>query len=221
MITFDNAGKAFRNRKGDVSWVFRNFSASFVDGVSTGILVPRGQGKTTLIDLAAGNESPSEGHIYRQGRISWPLGDKSNISNRLTGKQNLRFLTDVYGRHFGNAYDFVVEFADLGRYLDAPIRQYNSEMRARLSIASLFAMDFNYILVDDSMDGGDNSFRRKCAQYLAENSDRFTFFMATGNVEMVLKYCQSAGVLNEGVLTLYDTVSDAIAEFNKVNQVFV
>jgi capsular polysaccharide transport system ATP-binding protein len=221
LITFDNAGKAYRNRKGEISWVFRNVTATFPDGVSTGILVPRGQGKTTLIELAAGNDAPSEGRIYRQGRVSWPFGSRSAISNRLTGKQNLRFLTDVYGRNFGEAYDFVQEFADLGKYLDAPMRQYNNEMRARLSISAVFAMNFNYILVDDSMDGGDNTFRRRCSEYLEENKDRITFFMATGNVQMVTKYCQAAGVLNDGVLTLHDSIEDAVAAFNKVNQVFV
>jgi capsular polysaccharide transport system ATP-binding protein len=221
LIVFDNAGKAFRNRKGEISWVLRNFNATFPDGVSTGILTPRGQGKTTLIDLAAGNELPSEGRIFRHGRVSWPYGAKSHISNRLTGKQNLRFLTDVYGRNFGEAYDFVAEFADIGRYLDAPLRQYNFEMRARLAISAMFAMDFNYILVDDSMDGGDNAFRRKCTQYIEDNADQLTFFMATSNVQLVQKYCQVAGVLNEGQLTLYDSISEAVEHFNRVNQVFV
>lgn len=221
MISFENAGKAYRNRKGEVSWVFRNFSAVFPDGTNVGILTPRGQGKTTLISLAAGNEYASEGRVSRQGRISWPWGFKSNIAARLSGRQNLRFLTDVYGRNFGKAYDFVAEFSDLGRYLDMPMRQYNNEMKARLSISALLAMDFQHILVDDSMEGGDNTFRKKCAQYLEDNRDRLTFFIATSNVAVVSKYCQVAGVLNEGRLMLYDSMEEAIEEFNKVNQVFV
>ncbi|MDB5526292.1 MAG: transporter family protein [Rhizobium sp.] len=221
MISFENAGKAYRNRKGVTSWVFRDFNARFPEGRSIGILTPRGQGKTTLISLAAGNEPTSEGRIYRQGRVSWPFGFRSNISNRLTGKQNLRFMTDVYGRNFGDAYDFVAEFSELGRHLDAPMRQYNNEMRGRFAISSLFAMDFSFILIDDSMDGGDNAFRRRCTQYLEENADRLTFFMATGSVPLVTKYCQSAGVLNEGKMTLYDSIPEAVEEFNKVNQVFV
>jgi len=221
MISFENAGKAYRNRKGAIGWVLRNFDGTFPDGKSTGILAPHGQGKSTLIALAAGNEPPSEGRIFRQGRVSWPFGFKGNLSNKLTGKQNLRFLTDVYGRNFGQAYDFVQEFCDLGRYLDAPLRQYNNEMRQRFSIGALFAMQFDYLLVDDSIEGGDNTFRKKCALYLEENRDRLTFFIATGNVNLVNKYCQSAGVLNEGRLTLYDTIEEAVEEFNKVNEVFV
>lgn len=221
MISFENAGKAYRNRKGAISWVLRNIDASFLDGRSTGILAPHGQGKSTLIALAAGNEPPSEGRIYRQGRVSWPFGFKGNLSNKLTGRQNLRFLTDVYGRNFGQAYDFVQEFCDLGRYLDAPLKQYNNEMRQRFSIGALFAMQFDYLLVDETMEGGDSAFRKKCAHYLEDNLDRLTFFMATSNVALVSKYCQSAGVLNHGRLTLYESVDDAVEEFNKLNEVLV
>ncbi len=221
MISFEKAGKAYRNRKGAISWVLRDFNAAFVDGVSTGILAPRGQGKSTLISLAAGNEPPSEGRIYRQGRVSWPMGFRGTISNRLSGKQNLRFLTDVYGRNFGQAYDFVAEFCDFGRYLDQPVRLYTNEMRQRFSIGALYAMNFNFILVDDSMDGGDNAFRKKCARYVADNRDRLTFFIATSNVAMIRKYCQAAGVLNEGKLTLYNSVEEAVEEFAKVNEELV
>jgi capsular polysaccharide transport system ATP-binding protein len=221
MISFERAGKAYRNRKGAISWVFRDFSATFPNGTNVGILAPQGQGKSALISLAAGNEAPSEGRISRQGRVSWPYGSKVNLSYKLSGKQNLRFLTDVYGRNFGQAYEFMAGFCDLGRHLDAPMKGYSNEMRNRFAIGALFAMEFDHILVDDSMEGGDAAFRRKCVQYVEDNRDRFTFLMATSNVALVNKYCQQAGVLNEGKLVLYDTVEEAVEEFNKVNEVFV
>jgi capsular polysaccharide transport system ATP-binding protein len=221
MISFERVGKAYRNRKGAISWVFRDVDITFPNGRNVGILAPQGQGKSALISLAAGNEAPSEGRVVRQGRVSWPYGSKVNLSHRLSGKQNLRFLTDVYGRNFGQAYDFMAEFCDLGRYLDAPMKQYSNEMRNRFAIGALFAMDFDHILVDDSMEGGDNAFRRKCVQYIEDNRDRLTFLIATGNVPLVIKYCQQAGVLNDGKLVFYDTVEEAIEEFNKVNEVFV
>ena len=221
MIVFDKAGKAFRNRKGVIGWVFRDFSNVFADHVNTAILAPRGQGKSTLIELAAGNISPSEGNIYRQGGISWPYNAKSSISSRLTGRQNLRFLCDVYGRNFTEAYDFVAEFSDLGRYLDMSLRSYNGEMRARLSISALFAMNFTHILVDDNMDGGDNVFRKKCNEFLENNKDSLTLLIATSNPQIASKYCQAGCVLNEGEIRLCDSVDDAIQEFNKVNQELV
>lgn len=221
MIEFANAGKAFRNRKGEISWVFRNFTATFRRGVSTGILAPRGQGKSTFINIAAGNDTLTEGRVFRRGDISFPFGSREAITNKLSGRQNLRFLTDVYGRNFAAAYRFVDEFSELGRYLDVPMKQYNNEMRGRFVVSALLALDFDFILVDDNMDGGDNSFRKKYIQYLEANRDRFTFLIASGNVTLVQKYCQAAGVLNEGKLMLTSDVGAAIAEFNRVNQVLV
>jgi capsular polysaccharide transport system ATP-binding protein len=221
MISFQMAGKAYRSRKGAINWVVRNIDTTFPNGRNTGILAPQGEGKSTFISLAAGNETPSEGRVYRQGRISWPYGSKVNLSNKLSGKQNLRFLTDVYGRNFGRVYEFVEEFCDLGRHLDASLRHYTNEMRSRFSVGALFAMEFDHILVDDSMEGGDTAFRKKCTQYIEDNQDRFTFLMATSNVALVSKYCQHAGVLNEGRLTFYETVEEAVEEFNKVNEVVV
>src|SRR4051794_40269682 len=118
MIAFDRAGKAYRNRKGAINWVMRNVEATFADGENTGILASQGQGKSTFISLAAGDVAVSEGRIFKQGRVSWPYGSKVNLSNKLTGRQNLRFLTDVYGRNFGQVCEFVAEFCDLEWQLD-------------------------------------------------------------------------------------------------------
>ena len=222
MITFEGAGKAFRGRKkGEINWILRNLNVTFPDKVNAGILAPRGQGKTTFINLACGNDWPSEGRIFRRGKVSFPWNSRANISNKLSGRQNLRFLTDVYGRDFNDVYDFVRDFSELGRYLDMPLKNYNTEMRSRLSVSAMFGLGFDYILVDDLMEGGDNSFRKRCVGYLHENKDSLTLLIATGNTQIVQKYCEVAGVLNEGVLTFYDSVEDAIRAFNKVNQVFL
>ena len=221
MISFENVGRAYRGRKGEIGWVFRNLSFTLPDTASIGILAPRGHGKTTLINVAAGNEAPSEGRVFRTGRISWPYGFKGNISTKLTGRQNVRFLCDVYGRNFAEVFAFVEKFSELGKNLNSSLRQYSFEARARLSISTLFAMDFNYILVDDSMEGGDASFRRKCAQYIQDNASRLNFLIATSNPQIVTTYCQQAGVLNDGKVMMLGSVDEAIEEFNKVNLEFV
>lgn len=219
MIVFDNVGKGFLNRKGEVSWIVRHFTAVLEPGRSLGILVPPSQGKTTLINLAVGNERLSEGRIVRRGRISWPWGSNSAISGRLSGRQNLRFLCDIYGRNFKEAFNFVDEFSGLGRSLDKSMKDYSSEMKGRFGISALFSMGFEFILVDNSMDGGDTNFRRKCTKYIEDNRDRLTFFIATERPNLLIKHCQKGGVLNEGKLVLYDRIDDAVEQFNKFNLV--
>lgn len=219
MIRFENVGKAYKSRRNrrEIVWPIRNFTATIVDGESTGILVPEGGGKTTLIDLVAGSELLTEGSITRGGHISWPASYRGIVSAKLTGKQNLRFLTDCYGVNFSAAYEFVQEFSELGRYVDLPVRQYSNEQRHRLSLTALLAMNFEFILIDDTFEAGESSFRRRMLQYVADNRENITFFMATGSTRLVERYCQRAGVLRDGMVTFYPTVAEAIAAFTEIN----
>lgn len=215
MIRFVNTGKAFRSRRNrrELVWPIRNFNATIEKGESTAILVPAGGGKTTLIDLVAGTEMPTEGEVVRTGHISWPASFRGMINPRMTARQNLRFLTDTYGHDFGAAYDFVRDFTELGRYMDLLVRQCSNEQRNRLAIAVLLAMNFEFILVDDQFEAGDPTFRRKVGQFVEDNRDQITFFMATGNLRLAERYCQRAGILLDGTVTFYDSVPEAIATF--------
>jgi capsular polysaccharide transport system ATP-binding protein len=220
LIQFDNVGKAFRSRKDrrQLVWPVRNFSTIIAEGESTGILVPEGGGKTTLVDLVGGTEIPTEGEIIRKGHISWPANFRGLFHAKMTGKQNLRFLTDVYGRDYAAAFEFMAEFTELGRYVDLPLKQYSGEQRNRLAMGALLAMDFQFILVDDVFEAGDGKFRRKITAHVKENPGKYTFFIATGNTRLVETYCDRAGVMHEGTVTFYDTIAEAIAVFEEVEQ---
>lgn len=215
MIRFDNAGKAFksRKRKGELIWPLRNFTATIAEGESTGILVPEGGGKTTLIDIVSGSETLTEGDIRRSGNISWAVSNRSMFSAKMSGRQNLRFLTDCYGQNFKAAYDFLMDFSELGRYIDQPIRQYTGEQRYRLAVASIFAMNFDFILVDDIFEAGDLAFRRKIMQYVKENQANLTFLIASGNIKLVERYCKRVGVLKDGTVEFYDSIEEAKKAF--------
>ena len=218
MIRFVNAGKAFRSRrnKQELVWPIRHFNATIEQGESTAILALEGAGKTTLIDLVAGTESPTEGEIIRSGHISWPASFRGMINPRMTGRQNLRFLADTYGHDFGSAYDFVQDFAELGRYMDLLVKQCSNEQRHRLAIAILFAMNFEFILVDDTFEAGDAQFRRKIAQFVEDNDDRITFFMATSSARLAERYCKRAGILIDGSVTFYDSMEEAASVFRRM-----
>lgn len=212
MIRFDNVGKAFRHRRNrqELVWPLRNFSATIQHGESTAILAPEGGGKTTLIDLVAGTEMPTEGQIIRTGHISWPASFRGMINPRMTARQNLRFLADTYGHDFRAAYDFVQDFAELGRYMDQIVKQCSNEQRHRLAVSLLLAMNFEFILVDDTFEAGDASFRRKVSDYLDENQGRVALFMATSSIRLAERYCSRIGLLIDGRVTFYDTSEEAV-----------
>jgi capsular polysaccharide transport system ATP-binding protein len=218
MIRFVNAGKAFRARrnKDQLVWPIRNFTATIAHGESTAILALDGSGKTTLIGLVAGSESPTEGEIIRTGHISWPASFRGMINPRMTARQNLRFLCDTYGHDFRAAHDFVDEFAELGRYMDLIVKQCSNDQRHRLALAVLFAMNFEFILVDDAFEAGDAPFRRRVQEFIEDNSDRITFFMATSSARLAERYCQRVGILADGSVTFYDSMEEGIAVFRRM-----
>jgi len=212
MIHFDNVGKAFRHRRNrdELVWPLKNFTATIQHGESTAILAPEGGGKTTLIDLVAGTENPTEGQIIRTGHISWPAAFRGMINMRMTARQNLRFLADTYGHDFRSAYDFVQDFAELGRSMDQIVKQCSNEQRQRLAVSLLLAMNFEFILVDDTFEAGDASFRRKVSDYIDDNKGRVALFMATSSIRLAQRYCDRVGVLMDGRVTFYDTTEEAV-----------
>lgn len=217
MISFRNVGKAFRARrdKREILWPIRHVTTTINKGESIAIFALEGTGKTTLINLVAGTEEPSEGEILRNGHISWPAGYRGAFNMKMTVRQNLRFLTDAWGHDFRSAYDFIEDFAELGRGMDQSLRLFSNEQRQRLSISVLFAMNFEFILVDESFEGGDPHFRRKVNNFVDDNRDRITFFMATSRPQSAERLCQRGGVLLDGEITFYDSIDEAAIVYNR------
>ena len=96
MIKLVGISKSYRTRSGP-NRVLRNITAKFPKNQNIGILGLNGAGKSTLLRIAAGVEAPDEGHVLRKGKISWPLGFKGGFNGSLTGEENCRFVSRIYG----------------------------------------------------------------------------------------------------------------------------
>jgi capsular polysaccharide transport system ATP-binding protein len=221
MIILEKAGKAYRDRKTGVQWVFRDINATFPQGVNHAVLAPRGQGKTMLLNVISGNDTLSEGQIHRTARVSYPMDFRGNMGMRLTARQNLRFLTDVFGRNYPEALDFCAAFAELDRHLDLPLSSFPNQARTRFFASALLSLGFDYILIDDTIALGDQKFRKKCIRYLLDNKDKITLLLATSDADYASKLCQSASVLHQGKLTFYDTFDEARETFTEINKIYV
>jgi capsular polysaccharide transport system ATP-binding protein len=221
MIILDNAGKAYRDRKSGVQWVFRGVNATFPQGVNHAVLAPRGHGKTMLLSVLSGNDTLSEGEIRRTARVSYPLDFKGNMGNRLTARQNLRFLTDVFGRNYREALDFCAAFAEIDRQLDLPLSNFPNQARTRFFAGALFSLGFDHVLIDDTISLGDQKFRKKCIRYLLDNADKITVLLATSDPEYAARLCNSASVLHQGKLVAYDSFEDAREAFTEINKIYV
>ncbi|MDR7155681.1 capsular polysaccharide transport system ATP-binding protein [Sphingobium xenophagum] len=210
MIQLQNVGKAYETRRGH-RWVFRNVDLSIKRGEKIGILGRNGAGKSTLIRMISGIELPTQGRIVTDMSISWPLAFSGAFQQSLTGADNVRFISRVYGKDPVEMIGLVDEFAELGRYMDEPIKSYSSGMRARLGFGISLAVDFDCFLIDEIVAVGDARFQQKCRdEMFIKRKDR-AMVIVSHNDNYIREHCDSAGVLAQGTLTGFADMDEAYA----------
>ncbi len=215
MIRLRNLHKSYKTHIGPRP-VLRGIDAVFRPGEKVGILGRNGAGKTTLLRLIAGVEHPTSGAIDRQMSVSWPLGFAGAMHYSITGADNARFIARIYDKPIQETVDFVEDFSELGEYFRLPVRTYSSGMIMRLGFALSLAVDFECYLVDEVIAVGDTRFGERCRKALAERQERSALLLVSHQAETVRNFCTTAAVLNDGRLTRYDDLDEAIAVYQAV-----
>ncbi|MCA3369965.1 MAG: ABC transporter ATP-binding protein [Roseomonas sp.] len=190
--------------------ILRGASAFFARGERVGILGRNGSGKSTLVRLLGGIEAPTKGLIKRNMTISWPIGMAAGFQHTLSGADNARFIARIYGRPIQETVDFVEDFAELGEYMRMPMMTYSSGMRSRLALAVSLAIDFDCYLVDEALAVGDTRFGRA----FAERIERSGLILVSHSPALVRKLCTRAAVLDQGQITFYDDIDEALATYH-------
>ncbi|WP_118134264.1 ABC transporter ATP-binding protein [Oceanicella sp. SM1341] len=209
MIVFNNVTKYFSTRVGE-KWIVRNLDLTIPRGRSIGLLGRNGAGKSTLLKMISGSLDPDEGRIDRHGRISFPLGFSGSFHPGLSGAQNVRFVARVYGVDTEQLVEYVQEFAELGAFLHEPMQNYSSGMRARLAFGVSMGIAFDYYLVDELTAVGDDNFKRKCRAVFDQRLQSSDVVMASHSTSTLRSYCQTGAVLENGELTYYEDIEEAI-----------
>jgi capsular polysaccharide transport system ATP-binding protein len=190
--------------------VLRGIDVNIKPGERIGFLGRNGAGKTTLIKLIGGVEMPTSGKVRRHMSVSWPLGFGGGFQGSLTGYDNARFISRIYGHDYSELRDFVEDFSELGVQLKMPVKTYSSGMRARLAFALSLAIEFDCYLIDEVIMVGDQNFHKKCHQELFDRrSDRALIF-ASHSAELVREFCDRALVIEQGYATAYADVNEAL-----------
>ena len=210
MIEFRNVSKYYPTTTGRKVIVDRlNLRLPF--GAKVGLLGRNGAGKTTLMAMVAGSVQPVTGEIRRTGAISWPLGFGGSFHSDLTGAQNVRFVARIYGIDTDALVAYVEDFAELGDFLDMPVRSYSSGMRARLAFGMSMGVAFDWYLVDEITAVGDSRFRRKSLAVFKNRLKNAGLLMTSHAPETLRSYCTSGLVLERGQALFFDDVEEAIA----------
>jgi capsular polysaccharide transport system ATP-binding protein len=214
MIEFRHVSKAYATRN-QPKVVLRDFSLALPKGSKVGVLGRNGAGKTTLLGLIAGTVRPDSGRIRRHASISWPLGFGGSFHADLTGAQNVRFVARIYGVDTDSLIAYVADFADLGDFIDMPVRSYSAGMRARLAFGMSMGVAFDWYLVDEITAVGDAAFRAKSLVVFKNRLNEAGLLMTSHSPRTIRDYCQSGLVLEAGEATYFEDVEEAIAQHER------
>jgi capsular polysaccharide transport system ATP-binding protein len=209
MIEFRDVSKHYPTQHGR-KVVLDHLSLVLPAGAKVGVLGRNGAGKSTLLGMVAGTSRPSSGEIRRHASISWPLGFAGSFHPELTGAQNARFVARIYGIDTGTLVAYVDDFAELGEFMDMPVRSYSSGMRARLAFGMSMGIAFDWYLVDEITAVGDASFRRKSLAVFKDRLKDAGLLMTSHSPGTLRSYCTSGLVLERGSARYFDDVEEAI-----------
>ena len=209
MIEFDDVSKSFwtgRRRK----VILERASFRIVPGRNLGILAPNGTGKTTIVNMMAGLERPDEGEVRRTSRVSFPLGFMGGVSTKQTGRENARYIAQLYGLDPDYVEAFCRWLCGIEEYFDAAVGTYSQGMRARLSFALLLALDFDFYLIDEGMPSTtDPAFNRKAGSILRDRLRSATVVIVSHRPDVLEKFAHEAAVLRDGRLHHFDSLDEA------------
>ncbi|MBP6110964.1 MAG: ABC transporter ATP-binding protein [Sphingobium sp.] len=209
MIKLHNIYKYYPFRNGSRR-ILENLSLEIAMGDKVGILGKNGAGKSTLTRILSGSELPSSGNVIREMSISWPLAFGGAFQGGLTGLDNLKFISRVYGADISVVRQYVEEFSELGKYLYEPIMTYSTGMRARLAFALSMAIDFDCYLMDEIVAVGDRGFQEKCHEQLFIKRKHCAMVIVSHDFNYIREHCQSAFVLSQGKTYQFSDIEEAI-----------
>lgn len=214
MIELRNLYKTYRMR-GIRKTVADNLNQVFPSGKSVALLGRNGAGKTTLLKMISGAVAPDRGQIFNKGTLSWPVGFGGSFHGELSAVRNIRFVARIYGVDTKDLLDFVEDFAELGAHFDLPVKTYSSGMRSRLSFGLSMGIHFDTYLVDEVTAVGDISFKKKCNEVFTKRLSTSGAIVVSHSRKLVQRLCDSGAVLENGKLTYFENIRDAVAQHKK------
>ncbi|WP_420381099.1 ABC transporter ATP-binding protein [Novosphingobium sp.] len=210
MIVLEDIVKVYHTRLGGHR-VLDGVSMTIEPNEKAGVLGPNGAGKSTLVRIISGAEQPTSGTVVRNMSVSWPLGFVGGFHSSLTGYDNIKFISRVYGRKAQALLPYIREFSELGHYLFEPVKSYSAGMRARLAFAISMAIDFDCLIIDEVIAVGDQRFQEKSRDELLNRRRDKAMVIITHEMHFIRENCSVVYVVDHGHLRKFDDVDEGIA----------
>ncbi len=181
-------------------WALRNVSFDVQKGETVGIVGRNGSGKSTLLQIICGTLMPTTGQIATQGRIAALLELGSGFNPEFSGRENVYLNGAVLGLskdEIDDRFDAIAGFADIGEFIDQPVKAYSSGMAVRLAFAVQAQVDPEILIVDEALSVGDARFQAKCFERLRQLKENGTsILLVTHASEQVVTHCNRAILLD-------------------------
>ncbi len=182
-------------------WALRDISFSIKKGQTVGIIGRNGSGKSTLLQMICGTLHPTGGTIEVQGRVAALLELGSGFNPEFTGRENVFFNAAVLGQseeQTRKRFSDIEAFADIGDFIDQPVKTYSSGMMVRLAFAVIAHVDADVLVIDEALAVGDAFFTQKCMRFLREFMQKGTVLFVSHDTAAVKSLCDSVIWIDKG-----------------------
>lgn len=200
-------------------WAVNNVSFEVKRGETLGVIGPNGSGKTTILKMLNGIFWPDKGKITVKGKVGALIAVGAGFHPQLSGRENIYINGAILGmsrREIDKKFDAIVDFADIGDFLDTPVRNYSSGMYVRLGFAIAVHSESEILLIDEILSVGDMGFQAKCMNKMKEIEDKgVTMIFISHNLNSVQLLCDRTVYLNKGVIQYAGATVDVINAFKK------
>ena len=198
-------------------WALKDVSFEVKQGEVVGIIGRNGAGKSTLLKILSRITEPTTGSIRLRGRVASLLEVGTGFHPELTGRENVFLNGAILGMHraeIKRKFDEIVEFAEVEKFLDTPVKRYSSGMYVRLAFAVAAHLEPEILIVDEVLAVGDAQFQKKCLGKMQEVSQGGrTVLFVSHNMDAVNRLCGSAVLLEQGLVVNAGKCSDVIARY--------
>jgi len=210
------SSRSHRLRPGEF-WALDDISFQVKRGEALGLIGPNGSGKSTVLKLINGIMWPDIGKIAVRGKVGALIEVAAGFHPMLTGRENVYLNAAILGmtkKEVRERFDDIIEFAEIGDFIDTPVKYYSSGMFVRLGFAVAIHCDPDVLLVDEVLAVGDISFRRKCFKRLQElKAQDIAWIVVSHDINTIKQQTDRAVLLNEGKMAYIGSPEDAISEY--------
>ncbi|MEO8097844.1 MAG: ABC transporter ATP-binding protein [Acidobacteriota bacterium] len=198
-------------------WALRDVNLNVERGEILGVVGPNGSGKSTLLQIVSGILQPTRGRVLTRGRIAALLELGAGFNPEFTGRENVYLNAEILGipRHeMERVFPAVAAFAEIGAFMDRPVKEYSSGMYVRLAFSTAIHVDPEILIVDEALAVGDAIFANRCIKKFEELKERkVTVLFVSHDLGLVKRLCDKAALMVDGRVAAYGAPSEVVNRY--------